>query len=211
MGKSPGHQEHPEHKVTERRVSGRMQALLGGDILADSIDVIEVDEDGYPPRYYFPRADAHMEHLRRSDTTSECPFKGTASYYALEAAGRKLGDAVVAQQPDVMECHSAPARKGSRKQQADNDQGADRHVRPSRRQAGHCHRTDEPRYGVCAVLRSVSGLRDVALSGLSALLLGAARLYRIRASWGGACLLSRLGSRELGWILERRHQLERWR
>ena len=94
MGKSPGHQEHPEHKVTERRVSGRMQALLGGDILADSIDVIEVDEDGYPPRYYFPRADAHMEHLRRSDTTSECPFKGTASYYALEAAGRKLGDAV---------------------------------------------------------------------------------------------------------------------
>ena len=94
MGKAPGYREHPGHRIVEKRVPGRMQAMLGGEILADSRDVIEVDEDGHPPRYYFPRSDAHMELMRRSATTSECPFKGTASYYALEAAGRKLGDAV---------------------------------------------------------------------------------------------------------------------
>ncbi len=94
MGKSPGHREHPGHKVLEKRVPGRMQAMLGGEILADSSDVIEVNEDGNPPRYYFPRSDARMGLMRRSAAKSICPFKGSASYYGLEAAGRKLDDAV---------------------------------------------------------------------------------------------------------------------
>ena len=94
MGKSPGHREHPDHQVLEKRVPGRMQAVLGGDILADSSDVIEVDEDGNPPRFYFPRSDARMDLLQRSDATTRCPFKGTAHYYGIEAAGRRLDDAV---------------------------------------------------------------------------------------------------------------------
>ena len=94
MGKSPGHRQHPGHKVVERHVPGRMQAVLNGEVLADSSDVIEVAEDGSPPRFYFPRADARMEQLHRTDTRSECPFKGTASYFRIEGAGRRLDDAV---------------------------------------------------------------------------------------------------------------------
>jgi uncharacterized protein (DUF427 family) len=71
-----------------------MQVELGGEILADSSDVIEVDEDGNPPRYYFPRVDAVMERLEPSETRTVCPFKGKASYFRIVAAGRKLDDAV---------------------------------------------------------------------------------------------------------------------
>ncbi len=94
MAKSPGHRDDPKHKVLEKRVPGRMQVEIGGEILADSSDVIEVDEDGAPPRFYFPRRAARMERLRLSVTTTQCPYKGTASYYDLQASGRKLEDAV---------------------------------------------------------------------------------------------------------------------
>jgi protein-L-isoaspartate(D-aspartate) O-methyltransferase len=94
MTRSPGHQQHPDHKVVEKHLQQRMQVSVGGELVAESNDVIRVDEDGAPPRYYFPRADVQMERLTRSDTTTRCPYKGTAHYFSLNAAGKRLEDAV---------------------------------------------------------------------------------------------------------------------
>lgn len=98
MSKSPGHQKWPEHKVLETPIGGRVTVELDGKVLADSRDVIRVDEDGSPARYYFPRTDVSMDKLVRTATTSQCPFKGTASYFSLSlddgAKGAKLDDAV---------------------------------------------------------------------------------------------------------------------
>jgi uncharacterized protein (DUF427 family) len=94
MSKSPGHREHPEHKVLEQHLRERIRASVGRLLLADSTDVIKVEEDEHPSRYYFPRGDVRMERLERSATTTRCPFKGTASYYHVDADGTKLRDAV---------------------------------------------------------------------------------------------------------------------
>lgn len=94
MAKSPGHREHPDHKVLEHHVDRRMKVVINGELVADSRDVIEVDEDGHPPRFYFPRADVKMDKLSRSDTTTKCPFKGTAHYFGVRADGRSFADAV---------------------------------------------------------------------------------------------------------------------
>jgi len=91
--RSPGHREHPEHHVDERRVPGRLRALLGADVLADSDDVIEVDEDGNPPRYYFARDDVRMDRMSASDTRTYCPFKGEASYFTMEFLDGQMPDA----------------------------------------------------------------------------------------------------------------------
>ena len=42
-------------------------------------------ETGLPPRYYLPLADVRLDLLRPSATQSHCPYKGTASYWALDA------------------------------------------------------------------------------------------------------------------------------
>ena len=94
MTQSPGHREHPDHKVAERRLSERLRVSVAGQAIADSSDVIKVEEDGSPVRYYFPRADVDMKLLQRSATTSQCPFKGVAHYFSIQTAGKELKDAI---------------------------------------------------------------------------------------------------------------------
>src|SRR2546423_5768617 len=77
MSKSPGHQKMPDHKVNEEQLGQNMTVEIDGEIIADSSDVIRVDEDKAPARYYFPRSDVKMAKLERTATTTECPFKGT--------------------------------------------------------------------------------------------------------------------------------------
>ncbi len=94
MAKSPGHQAHPDHKVIEKRVDRPISVEINGEVVAESRDVIEVDEDGNPPRFYFPRTDVRMGHLSRTESTTRCPFKGLAHYYSVRAGGRVFEDSV---------------------------------------------------------------------------------------------------------------------
>jgi uncharacterized protein (DUF427 family) len=94
MSRSPGHRQWPQHKVKEQIFDKRLRVRVGDEIIADSEDVIRVEEDGNPARYYFPRGDVRVDLLERSDTTTQCPFKGTARYFNLRTDGRELDDAV---------------------------------------------------------------------------------------------------------------------
>jgi len=93
MSKSPGHTKWPDHQVRESHMPEHVVALVNGKAVADSTDVIRVDEDGNPARFYFPRADVRMDQFQASATTTQCPFKGTARYFSLVAEGQMLKDA----------------------------------------------------------------------------------------------------------------------
>lgn len=65
-----------------------MKAVWNNVVLAQS-DTTEVFEGNH----YFPADSLRMEYFSESDTTSACPFKGTASYYSLEVEGQTNVDA----------------------------------------------------------------------------------------------------------------------
>jgi uncharacterized protein (DUF427 family) len=94
MAKSPGHQQHPEHRVQSERIRDQMSVTANGEVIAESSNVLRVNEDGSPARYYFPRADVKMEKLQPSETISRCPFKGTARYFDIVSEKGRLRDAV---------------------------------------------------------------------------------------------------------------------
>ena len=94
MSKSPGHQKWPDHKVEEKPVDQRVKVEIDGKVVADSSEVLKVEEDQHPARYYFPRDDVKLNALERSDTTTQCPFKGTAHYFNLHVGDKTLPDAV---------------------------------------------------------------------------------------------------------------------
>jgi uncharacterized protein (DUF427 family) len=66
-----------------------MKATWNNVVIADSDDTVVVEGN-----HYFPRASIKDEYLQPSDTTSVCPWKGTASYYSLTANGAVNKDAV---------------------------------------------------------------------------------------------------------------------
>lgn len=61
-----------------------MKAIWHGATLAESDDIESVEGNAY-----FPAASLAREHLRASDRTTECAWKGTAHYYDVV-----VGDAV---------------------------------------------------------------------------------------------------------------------
>jgi uncharacterized protein (DUF427 family) len=64
------------------------KAIWNGVVIAES-DVTEVVEGNH---YFLPDAVEH-QHLRESDTTTVCGWKGTASYYTIHIEGEQNVDA----------------------------------------------------------------------------------------------------------------------
>jgi uncharacterized protein (DUF427 family) len=64
-----------------------VEVRLGGRLLATTDPAMKLDETGLPARYYLPRDDVQMDHLRPTNFHTNCPFKGEASYWSLDIDG----------------------------------------------------------------------------------------------------------------------------
>lgn len=59
-----------------------MKAIWNGTVIAESDDTVIVEGN-----HYFPRASLNQDYFRQSDHTSQCWWKGTASYLSIEVEG----------------------------------------------------------------------------------------------------------------------------
>lgn len=65
-----------------------MKAIWNGAVLAESDDTVVVEGN-----HYFPAESMKSEHFQPSETSTICPWKGTASYYDVVVDGEINGDA----------------------------------------------------------------------------------------------------------------------
>jgi uncharacterized protein (DUF427 family) len=93
------HPRDPFKRVDILASSRRVRVELDGVTVAESSQPRVLFETGLPPRYYLPLPDLRMDLLRPSETSTRCPYKGTAAYWSVDTsaeaeAGRLHRDVV---------------------------------------------------------------------------------------------------------------------
>lgn len=77
-----------------RRSSSRYVVIrAAGEIVAESSRPKLLFETAVPTRYYLPMADVRVDLLQRSDTISECPYKGDGQHWHVTVGDTRIEDA----------------------------------------------------------------------------------------------------------------------
>lgn len=87
------HVRDPYHRVDVRASSRRVTVAFSGRVVADSSRPKLLFETGNPTRYYLPFVDVDLGVLERSDTVSQCPYKGDGQHWNLVVGDHGVSDA----------------------------------------------------------------------------------------------------------------------
>ena len=90
--RSPGFARNPGHAITVDPFDGVVTVSFSSAIVASSKRAKMLREQGHADVLYIPFEDIYFEFLRRSETSTHCPYKGDASYWNVTAAGEAERD-----------------------------------------------------------------------------------------------------------------------
>jgi uncharacterized protein (DUF427 family) len=99
-GHSPGFARNPGHSITVRPFDGVVTVSFSSAVIAASKNAKVLQETNHRDVFYIPFEDIYFDFLRRSETTTHCPYKGDASYWTVTAVGES--------RPDVMWAYEHP-------------------------------------------------------------------------------------------------------
>lgn len=88
------HVRDPFKRIDILPTSRHIRVIVGGEVVADSRHAVAAFETGVPVLYYLPLQDVRTDLLEPTATVSNCPYKGTARYWTIQAGGRSYVDAV---------------------------------------------------------------------------------------------------------------------
>jgi uncharacterized protein (DUF427 family) len=94
MTDRPVLQPTAEHPITIAPTDRHVTVRVNGEVVAETDAALTLQESTYPAVQYVPLADVVETALRRSDTTTYCPFKGEANYYHVTVGGDTVDDVI---------------------------------------------------------------------------------------------------------------------
>jgi uncharacterized protein (DUF427 family) len=83
-----------EHPITVTPTEGHVTVRVRGQVVAETDAALSLRESTYPVVQYVPIDAVDASALRRSDTTTYCPYKGEANYYHLGVGDETIDDAI---------------------------------------------------------------------------------------------------------------------
>ena len=86
------HPRDPFKRIELLLSSRPIEVRVGGQTVAKSAYSVHLLETGLPTRYYLPLSTIDQSVLRKSDTSTTCPYKGDAEWYHVELNGDKHQD-----------------------------------------------------------------------------------------------------------------------
>lgn len=98
------HPRDPYHRVDVLHSSRHVQVTVLGEVVADSVRPRVLVETGLPTRFYLPHQDVRMDLLVPSETTSQCPYKGLASYWSVRVGNTIAKDMAWTYRFPIPEC-----------------------------------------------------------------------------------------------------------
>jgi uncharacterized protein (DUF427 family) len=82
------HPRDPHTRVDILASSRAVRVDILGVTVAETDQPRILFETGLPPRYYLPLTSVRIDLLRPSSLRTQCPYKGTASYWSVEVDGQ---------------------------------------------------------------------------------------------------------------------------
>jgi uncharacterized protein (DUF427 family) len=86
--------EGPAHKLLMHDFPRQIRGTVGGQLVVDSTRAVLLYETGLLPQLYVPIEDIRADLIETTDHHTYCPFKGTASYWTVNAGGQRAENAI---------------------------------------------------------------------------------------------------------------------
>lgn len=98
------HPKDPFKRVDVLQSNRRITVSVAGHQIASTATAMHLYETGLPCRYYIPLTSIHQTVLRKSNTTTQCPYKGVAEYYSVDIGGKLHEDLFWYYRAPTLEC-----------------------------------------------------------------------------------------------------------
>lgn len=87
------HPRDPYHRFDVHRSSRHVVVRANEILVAETRSPAVLFETGLPPRFYFPPDTVRTELIARSETVSQCPYKGDGQHWHIELDDNRVADA----------------------------------------------------------------------------------------------------------------------
>jgi uncharacterized protein (DUF427 family) len=98
------HARDPTKRVDAMPSERHVEIRVGGELVAESRSAHALFETGLPTRWYLPARDVRHDLLEHSDTSTSCPYKGTARYWHVRVGGELHDDLAWSYPQPIPEC-----------------------------------------------------------------------------------------------------------
>lgn len=82
------------HTLEWEPANKHVRVEFAGTTIVDTDAAYVLNETGIPPVYYVPLSDVRAEFLERTDHSTNCPFKGDASYWSVVVGDERAENAL---------------------------------------------------------------------------------------------------------------------